>query len=84
VLIRETPVPVIGIFTKLDGRETKVMAANSTLLSSETDFLNPPPWVRQKINEFVDDLERKLKDLEHPPGAFIRVESMCILSEEQI
>ena len=76
--------PVIGIFTKLDGRETKVIAADPTLFSSTSDFLNPPPWVRQKINEFIDGLEGKFKDLEHPPAAFIKVESMYILSELQI
>jgi hypothetical protein len=74
-------VPVIAIFTKLDGRRTKVMAANLTLLSSSSDFVDPPPWVQQKVTEFVDELERKFKSLEHPPADVIKVESTYILSE---
>ena len=60
------------------------MAANHSLLSSDSDFLNPPPWVYEKTAEFVDGLERKFRVLDYPPTRFIKVESMYILSEQQI
>ena len=60
------------------------MAANPTLFSSVSDFLNPPSWVQEKIIEFVDGLEGKFKALDHPPTHFIKVERAYILSEEQI
>ena len=82
-LIRIPPpsVPVIGVFTKLDGRETKVMAAFFGPDPSPSDFLHPPPEIHQGTTQFVEELETKFRKLPHPPTAFVRVRSTCMLSD---
>jgi hypothetical protein len=72
-------VPVIGIFTKLDGRMDIVM---DTVLPnpSRSDYLHPPQEVEEKVAKFIDGLERKFRNQLHPPAAFVSVGSMCILS----
>jgi hypothetical protein len=76
-------VPVIGIFTKLDGRETKVMSEVVGPDPSQSDFLDCVPKVEQKVAEFVNGLETQFQDHQHPPAGFIRVRSMYTLSEPQ-
>jgi hypothetical protein len=73
-------VPVIGIFTKLDGRELEVMDAVCPN-PSPSDFIHPPPEVEQKAAEFIDGLETQIWKQQYPPAAFIRVKSKFILSE---
>jgi hypothetical protein len=72
-------VPVIGIFTKLDGRRTKVMTSVLGNTPNLSDILSPPPQVEQGITGFIGDLEKKFKDTEHPPSAFIKLESTYFL-----
>jgi hypothetical protein len=72
-------VPVIGIFTKLDGRMDIVMDAVLPN-PSRSDYLHPPQEVEDKMAEFIDGLERKFRNQLHPPAAFVSVGSMHILS----
>ena len=70
-------VPVLGIFTKLDQRETRVMAA---LLRHDPS--GPVPtnsWVKQKSAEFVRGLEIEFRKLPYPPASFISIGSEYIL-----
>ncbi|KAF9504980.1 hypothetical protein BS47DRAFT_1354519, partial [Hydnum rufescens UP504] len=67
-------VPVVGIFTKLDGRETKVMSEVLGPDPSQSDFLD--------LAEFVNGLETQFRDHQHPPAGFIRVRNMDQVSEE--
>jgi hypothetical protein len=76
-------VPVIGIFTKLDGREMKVMGEVLSPDASQSDFLDCAPKVEQKVVQFINDLETQFRDCQHPPASFIRVRSMCILAKLQ-
>ena len=73
--------PVIGIFTKLDGRELKVMDAVLGPNPSPSDFIHPPPEVEEKVAEFINGLETHFRKEQYPPATFIRVGSMYILSE---
>jgi hypothetical protein len=74
-------VPVIGIFTKLDGREMKMMTEVLDPDPSPSDFLDCAPEVKQKVAEFIDGLETQFQKQQHPPAGFIRVRSMYTLSE---
>jgi hypothetical protein len=74
-------VPVIGIFTKLDGRETKVFNEVVGPDPSPSDFLDRTPEVEQKVAEFVNGLETQFRDQRYPPAGFIRIGSMYTLSE---
>jgi hypothetical protein len=69
-------VPVIGIFTKLDGRETKVMSEVLGPDPSQSDFLDCTPKVEQKVAEFINGLKTQFRDCLHPPAGFITVKSM--------
>ena len=73
--------PVIGIFTKLDGRELKVLGTVLGPNPSPSDFIHPPPEVEQKVEEFINGLETQFRKQQFPPTAFIRVGSTYILSE---
>ncbi|KAF9505330.1 hypothetical protein BS47DRAFT_1354043 [Hydnum rufescens UP504] len=75
-------VPVIGIFTKLDGRETKVRTALLDHTASPSDFLACAPEVNRKVAEFVDGLQTEFQKEQYPPAGFARVGSMYTLSEE--
>ncbi|KAF9506069.1 hypothetical protein BS47DRAFT_1399828 [Hydnum rufescens UP504] len=75
-------VPVIGIFTKLDGRETKVRSAVFDSTASPSDFLGRVAEVKQKVAEFVHGLETQFQKERYPPAGFARVGSMYTLSEE--
>ncbi|KAF9505474.1 hypothetical protein BS47DRAFT_1353917 [Hydnum rufescens UP504] len=75
-------VPVIGIFTKLDGRETKVMSTVLDSTASPSDFLDRVPEVKQKVAEFVHGLQTKFQKAQYPPAGFAGVGSMYTLSEE--
>ncbi|KAF9519593.1 hypothetical protein BS47DRAFT_1158118 [Hydnum rufescens UP504] len=66
-------VPVIGIFTKLDGRKTKVMAEVLGPAPSPSDFLDCAREVEQKVAEFVEGLETQFCKQQYPPVGFIRV-----------
>jgi hypothetical protein len=74
-------VPVIGIFTKLDGRETKVMNAVLGPAANPSDFLDRATEVQQKVAEFVNELERQFRNQQYPPAGFISVGSVYILSK---
>jgi hypothetical protein len=74
-------VPVIGIFTKLDGRKTKIMTELLGPASEPSDFLTRAPEVEQKVAEFVNGLETQFRNQRYPPAGFLRVGSMYILSE---
>ncbi|KAF9504586.1 hypothetical protein BS47DRAFT_1355000 [Hydnum rufescens UP504] len=69
-------VPVIGIFTKLDGRETKVRSAVLEPTAGPSDFLARAPEVKQKVAEFVHGLETEFQKEQYPPAGFARVGSM--------
>ncbi|KAF9502641.1 hypothetical protein BS47DRAFT_1370123, partial [Hydnum rufescens UP504] len=66
-------VPVIGIFTKLDGRETKVRSAVLDSTASPSDFLARVAEVKQKVAEFVHGLETEFQKAQYPPAGFARV-----------
>jgi hypothetical protein len=74
-------VPVIGIFTKLDGRETKMMSEVLGPAPNPSDFLDRAPEVQRKVAEFMDGLETQFQKQQYPPAGFIRVGSMYALSE---
>ena len=48
---------------------------------SPSDFIHPPPEVKQKVAAFIAGLETEFRNLEYPPAAFISVGSTYILSE---
>ena len=74
------PVPVIGIFTKLDGRLAKARTAVLGPNPSRSDYLHPPPEVEEKVAEFIDGLEAQFREQPYPPVAFVRVGSTYNLS----
>jgi hypothetical protein len=74
-------VPVIGIFTKLDGRETKMMNVVLGPTPSPSDFIDRAPEVEQKVAEFINGLKTLFQEQRYPPSAFIGVGSMYILLE---
>ncbi|KAF9520439.1 hypothetical protein BS47DRAFT_1387458 [Hydnum rufescens UP504] len=73
-------VPVIGIFTKLDGRRTKVEVEVLGPSPSPPDFLNCGQEVEWKVAEFINRLEMRFQKQKYPPAGFIRVGSMHTLS----
>jgi hypothetical protein len=76
-------VPVIGIFTKLDGRRTKVEIEVLGPAPSPSDFRDRAQEVDQKVAEFVNGLETQFRNERYPPTGFIRVGSMYTLSKQQ-
>jgi hypothetical protein len=76
-------VPVIGIFTKLDGRKTKVEIEVLGPAPSPSDFRDRAEEVDQKVAEFVNGLVTQFRKEEHPPTGFIGVGSMYTLSKQQ-
>ncbi|KAF9516299.1 hypothetical protein BS47DRAFT_1483996 [Hydnum rufescens UP504] len=77
-------VPVIGIFTKLDGREMKVLNEVVGPDPSQSDFLACARKVEQKVAEFVNRLETQFRNHRHPPAGFIRVRDMDKVSEQSV
>jgi len=77
-------VPVIGIFTKLDGRRTKVEIEVLGPAPSPSDFLDCAQEVDQKVAEFVNGLETQFRNVRYPPAGFIRVGDMDKVSEWSI
>ncbi|KAF9520045.1 hypothetical protein BS47DRAFT_1387663 [Hydnum rufescens UP504] len=69
-------VPVIGIFTKLDGRETKERSAVLDPTASPSDFLARATEVKQKVDEFVRGLKIQLQKERYPPAGFACVGNM--------
>ena len=76
-------VPVIGIFTKLDGRRTKVEREVLGPAPNQSDFLDRAQEVDQKVAEFVNGLETQFRNERYPPAGFMRVGSMYTLSKQQ-
>jgi hypothetical protein len=72
-------VPVIGIFTKTDGRLDIVMGSVLGPDSGPEDFVHPPREVEQRIIEFMNKLETRFRNEPYPPVAFIRVGGTYIL-----
>ncbi|KAF9509661.1 hypothetical protein BS47DRAFT_1348963, partial [Hydnum rufescens UP504] len=77
-------VPVIGIFTKLDGRKTKIMTEVLGPASEPSDFLACAPEVEQKVAEFVNGLETQFRNQRYPPAGFLRVGNMHEVTEQSI
>ncbi|KAF9507558.1 hypothetical protein BS47DRAFT_289612 [Hydnum rufescens UP504] len=77
-------VPVVGIFTKLDGRRTKVEIEVLGPRPSPSDFCDRAQEVDQKVAEFVNRLEARCWNERYPPTGFIRVENMHEVSEWSI
>ncbi|KAF9507790.1 hypothetical protein BS47DRAFT_1321037 [Hydnum rufescens UP504] len=77
-------VPVIGIFTKLDGRKTKIMTEVLGPASEPSDFLARAPEVEQKVAEFVNGLETQFRNQRYPPAGFLRVGNMHEVTEQSI
>ncbi|KAF9509619.1 hypothetical protein BS47DRAFT_1396668 [Hydnum rufescens UP504] len=77
-------VPVIGIFTKLDGRKTKIMTEVLGPASEPSDFLARAPEVEQKVAEFVNRLETQFRNERYPPAGFLRVGNMHEVTEQSI
>ncbi|KAF9507251.1 hypothetical protein BS47DRAFT_1333382 [Hydnum rufescens UP504] len=77
-------VPVIGIFTKLDGREMKVMNAVLGPAANPSDFLDCATEVQQQVAEFVNGLESQFRNQQYPPAGFISVGSMHEETEQSV
>jgi len=77
-------VPVIGVFTKLDGRLAKARTAVLGPNPSRSHYLHPPPEIEQKVDEFIDGLEKEFRNQPYAPFAFIRVGKMHEESEESV
>ncbi|KAF9503468.1 hypothetical protein BS47DRAFT_1356164 [Hydnum rufescens UP504] len=77
-------VPVIGIFTKLDGRKTKIMAEVLGPASEPSNFLDRALEVEQKVAEFVNRLETQFRNQRYPPAGFLRVGNMHEVTEQSI
>ncbi|KAF9520024.1 hypothetical protein BS47DRAFT_1336318 [Hydnum rufescens UP504] len=77
-------VPVIGIFTKLDGRETKIMTEVLGPAPKPSDFLDRAPEVEQKVAEFVNGLETQFRNQPYPPAGFLTVGNMHEVTERSI
>ncbi|KAF9506468.1 hypothetical protein BS47DRAFT_1333835 [Hydnum rufescens UP504] len=77
-------VPVIGIFTKLDGRRTKVEIEVLGPAPSPSDFRDHAQEVDQKVAEFVNGLETQFRNEQYPPAGFIRVGNMDEVSMRSI
>ena len=77
------PVPVVGIFTKLDGRRTKVEREVLGPAPNPSDFLDCAQEVDQKVAEFINGLETQFQIKSYPPAGFVRVGSMYTLSKQQ-
>jgi len=69
-------VPIVGIFTKLDGRRTKVEMEVLGPAATPSDFINRADEVDQKVTEFVNGLETRFRRERYPPADFIRVGDM--------
>ncbi|KAF9505100.1 hypothetical protein BS47DRAFT_1354342 [Hydnum rufescens UP504] len=77
-------VPVIGIFTKLDGRRTKVEIEVLGPAPSPSDFRDRAQEVDQKVAEFVNGLETQFRNERYPPAGFIGVGNMDEVSMRSI
>ncbi|KAF9507714.1 hypothetical protein BS47DRAFT_281392 [Hydnum rufescens UP504] len=77
-------VPVVGIFTKLDGRRTKVEIEVLGPAPSPSDFHDQAQVVDQKVAEFVNGLETRFRKEQYPPAGFIGVGDMDEVSEQSI
>ncbi|KAF9504180.1 hypothetical protein BS47DRAFT_1322676 [Hydnum rufescens UP504] len=77
-------VPIVAIFTKLDGRRTKVEIEVLGPAPSPSDFLLRALEVDQKVAQFVDALERQFRNQLFPPAGFLRVANMDEDTEQSI
>jgi len=75
---------VIGIFTKLDGRKTKIMTEVLGPAPAPSDFLDRAPEVEQKVAEFVNGLETQFRNQRYPPAGFLSVGEMHEVTERSI
>ncbi|KAF9507491.1 hypothetical protein BS47DRAFT_1333233 [Hydnum rufescens UP504] len=77
-------VPVIGVFTKLDGRRTKVEIEVLGPAPSPSDFRDRAQEVDQKVAEFVNGLETQFRNERYPPAGFIGVGNMDEVSMQSM
>jgi len=76
-------VPVIGIFTKLDGRRIKVEIEVLGPTPSPSDFHDRAQEVDREVAGFINGLQTQFRNEQYPPAGFIEVGSMYTLSKQQ-
>ncbi|KAF9511203.1 hypothetical protein BS47DRAFT_1395344 [Hydnum rufescens UP504] len=75
-------VPVIGVFTKLDGRETIELVNLLGADPSPSDIFQSHSRVQQRTTNFIEELQTQFQRLPVPPTAFIRLGNMHKNTEE--
>ena len=72
-------VPLIGIFTKLDGRDRiereKLFRPRAP---TATEFRESQAEVEQRTTKFVRELQREVRNLQHPPDGFMSARSAYV------
>jgi hypothetical protein len=75
-------VPLIGIFTKLDGRDRiEREKLFSPRIPTATEIISSRAQVEQRTTKFVGELQKDIRRSRHPPDAFISVRSAYVLSQ---